>query len=69
MSVNEPRIGSALDDELPDPIAESELLRTQLQDAIARTGKLIAILKHQRRENRAVQAAMESLRRLRPIDR
>ena len=76
MSVNDnpndgqQRNGSAHPSEEPvDPLAEAEELRTMLQAALMRTSRLIGSLKHQRRENRAVQAAMESLRRLRPIDR
>jgi hypothetical protein len=71
MSVNELSNGntSAHDNEPLDPLAEAELLRTQLHEAFLQAGKLMSILKHQRRENRAVQAAMESLRRLRPLDR
>ena len=47
-----------------DPLVEAEELRSQLQSALTRTNRLIAMLKQQRRQTRAVQAAMASLRRL-----
>ena len=43
-------------------IAES--LRTLLQEASARTARLLGALKQQRRQSRAVQAAVASLRQL-----
>jgi hypothetical protein len=48
-----------------DVIAEAEALRTVVQDANARTTRLLAALKHQRRQSRAVRAAMQSLQQLR----
>src|SRR5262249_4029694 len=53
---------------LADAIAEAEALRALLHDASARTARLLAALKHQRRQSRAVQQAMASLRQLR-LDR
>src|SRR5262249_60114086 len=53
---------------LADAIAETEALRALMHDASARTARLLAALKHQRRESRAVQQAMASLRQLR-LDR
>jgi hypothetical protein len=47
---------------LAEVIAEVEALRSLLQDGAVRTGRLLSALKHQRRQSRAVQAAMESLR-------
>jgi hypothetical protein len=47
-----------------DALAEAEALRGQLQAVLARTARLIAALKQQRRESRALRAAMASLRRL-----
>jgi hypothetical protein len=70
MSINEPRgndpprNGSAAQGEPCDPVREAEELRAQLQSALGRTSRLIAALKQQRRESRAVRAAMASLRRL-----
>jgi hypothetical protein len=49
-----------------DLIAEAERLRELLQEATGRTGRLIAALKLQRRQTRAVQQAMASLRQLQP---
>ena len=46
-------------------IAEVEALRGVLQDTSARTVRLLAALKHQRRQSRAVKAAMASLQQLR----
>jgi hypothetical protein len=48
-----------------DVIAEAEALRTVMQDANARIARLLAALKHQRRQSRAVRAAMQSLQHLR----
>jgi hypothetical protein len=45
-------------------IAEAEALRGLLHDASARTARLLAALKHQRRRSRAVQQAMQSLKEL-----
>jgi hypothetical protein len=48
-----------------DVIAEAEALHTVVQDANARSIRLLAALKHQRRQSRAVRAAMQSLQHLR----
>jgi hypothetical protein len=45
-------------------IEETETLRGLLHDASARTARLLAALKHQRRRSRAVQQAMQSLKEL-----
>jgi hypothetical protein len=45
-------------------IAEAEALRTLVQEAGTRTARLLAALKQQRRNSRAVEAAMASLRQL-----
>jgi hypothetical protein len=50
--------------EQPDLINEAEELRVQSQNALARTSRLIAALKQQRRQSRVVEAALSSLRRL-----
>jgi hypothetical protein len=65
-SNGEPRNGPVNHDPPTDPMAEAEALRAQLQEALVRTNRLIAVLKNQRRQNRVVQAAMDSLRRLQP---
>ena len=49
---------------LDDLISEAEAIRAALQEAHARLGRLLAALKHQRRQARAVQAAVASLRQL-----
>jgi hypothetical protein len=51
-----------------DPLMEAEALRSLLQDAQLRLNRLLAALKQQRRHNRALRAAMDSLRGLR-LDR
>ena len=51
--------------DIEDVIAETEALRSVLQDANMRTVRLLAALKHQRRQSRAVRAAMQSLQQLR----
>ena len=72
MPANEPkddgerRNGGTDRGEPPDPIAEAEELRAQLQAALARTARLIAALKQQRRQSRVVESALASLRRLQP---
>jgi hypothetical protein len=47
-----------------DPIAEAEALRGLLQEAASRSARLVAALKQQRRQTRAVQQAVASLRQL-----
>jgi len=47
-----------------DALAEAEALRAQLQEALGRTARLVALLRHQRRQGKAVEAAVASLRRL-----
>ena len=70
MPANEPKSngqqqGAGADQgEAHDPITEAEELRVQLQAALARTARLIAALKQQRRQGRVVQTALDSLRRL-----
>ena len=49
---------------IAEVITEAETLRASLQDASARTARLLAALKHQRRRSRAVQQAMQSLKEL-----
>ena len=51
--------------DIEDVIAEAECLRGVVQDANARAARLLAALKHQRRQSRAVRAAMLSLQQLR----
>jgi hypothetical protein len=51
-----------------DPLMEAEALRSLLHDAQMRLGRLLAALKQQRRHNRALRTAMDSLRGLR-LDR
>ncbi len=47
-----------------DPLTEAESVRTLLRDADARMGRLVAHLKHQRRQSRVLRSAMDSLRGL-----
>jgi hypothetical protein len=47
-----------------DPISEAEELRVALQSALARTNRLLAALKQQKRQSRVVETALASLRRL-----
>jgi hypothetical protein len=49
---------------IDEVIAETEALRGVLQDASARVARLLAALKNQRRQSRAVRAAMASLQQL-----
>ncbi len=51
-----------------DPLMEAGALRSLLHDAQLRLSRLLAALKQQRRHNRALRAAMDSLRGLR-LDR
>src|SRR5262249_42865630 len=50
--------------EPPDPLEEGEALRGVLQEALARTGRLLATLRRQRRQSRVIRSAMDSLRKL-----
>ena len=54
--------------ELADPLLEAETLRSLLHDAQFRLSRSLSALKQQRRHNRALRTAMESLRQLR-LDR
>jgi hypothetical protein len=49
---------------LADVIAETEALRALLGEASNRTARLLAALKQQRRQTRAVQQAVQSIRQL-----
>jgi hypothetical protein len=49
---------------LAEVIAEAEALRLLLSEASGRTARLMAALKHQRRQTKAVQQAMHSLRQI-----
>jgi hypothetical protein len=60
--VRDPRLEKG---DFKDVIAEAETLRTVMHDANARTTRLLAALKPQRRQSRAVRAAMQSLQHLR----
>jgi hypothetical protein len=51
-----------------DPLLEAEALRSVLHDAQARLARLMSALKQQRRQSRALQAAVSSIRNLR-LDR
>ena len=51
------------------PLVEVEALRAQLQEALSRTSKVLALLKQQRQQRKAVDAAMASLRKLGQFDR
>jgi hypothetical protein len=52
---------------LAELVAEAEELRGTLQGVAARLGRLVAALKGQRRQARVVEAAVASLRHLRPL--
>jgi hypothetical protein len=58
--------GTADPGESADPLNEAEELRAQLQVALARTARLVAALKAQRRQGKVVQSALDALRRLQP---
>ena len=49
---------------LEDLIVETEALRRALQEAAARAGRRASALRLQRRQSRAVQAAVATLRQL-----
>src|SRR5262245_2075461 len=50
-----------------DPLVEAEAIRTLLAEAQSRLARLIASLKFQRKQARAVRAAVDSLRQLPPL--
>jgi hypothetical protein len=50
-------------------ITEAEVLRNSLADAYGRIGRLVSALKRQRRQGRALEAALASLRQLQPAQR
>ena len=49
---------------LTDPLVEAEAVRNLLAEAQSRLGRLIAPLKHFRKQSRAVRAAVQSLNQL-----
>ena len=49
-----------------DLVAEAEAIRSGVQDLLARVTRLVAALKHRRRQTRALRAAIASLRQLDP---
>ena len=61
------RPGDRRDDQQVDPLSEAEELRSQLQEALTRTSRLLATLKQQRRQRKAVDTAVQSLRKLRGL--
>jgi hypothetical protein len=63
-----PNSGSHTADEPPDLLAEAEALRVLLQDGVARVSRLIAALRQHRKQTRAVQSALGSLRRLQQLE-
>ena len=50
--------------DLPDPLAEAEALRAALAEATARAGRLVAALKHQRKEKKALTQVWAGLKQL-----
>jgi hypothetical protein len=52
-----------------DPLTEAETLRVRLQEALASATRLIGVLRQQRKQSRAVRAAVASLRRLEDLGR
>jgi hypothetical protein len=50
--------------EIHDPLAELEAIRAVLNDAHFRLGRMAAAMKQHRRQARAVQAAVQSLRQI-----
>jgi hypothetical protein len=66
-STETPRDGPGSDD-TTDLLAEAEELRALLQDGVVRAGRLIAALRHQRKQTRALHSALTSLRRLQQLD-
>ena len=50
-----------------DPLPEAEAIKELLAGAQARLTRLIATLRHFKKQSRAVRAAVESLRQLPPL--
>jgi hypothetical protein len=50
-----------------DPLVEAEAIKGLLGEAQMRLGRLIATLKHFRKQSRAVRAAVQSLQQLPPL--
>jgi hypothetical protein len=48
----------------PDPLAEAEALRAALAEVVARAGRLVAALKQSRRQKRALDSVVTTLRQL-----
>lgn len=60
----EPHRNGIQDSDQFDLVTEMEALRNYLQQAVVTTTRLIAALKHQKRQTKAMSAALASLRRL-----
>jgi hypothetical protein len=56
-------LGPAADD-LQDPVATAEAARALVLEAAGRLGQFVAVLKGQRRQRRALTAAVATLRQL-----
>ncbi len=59
-----PRNGTPAADDPDELLAEAEALRTLLHEAAGRANRLTLALKHQRRQSKALRAALASLRGL-----
>jgi hypothetical protein len=59
-------VGLPKTDEAIDPLAEAEVVRGLLAEAQSRLSRLLGSLKRHRRRERAVAAAVEAVRQLRP---
>jgi hypothetical protein len=49
-----------------DPLVEADALKAALQEALIRSGRLLAGLKQFRRQHKAVASAMASLKQFQP---
>jgi len=56
------------DESPPDLLAEAEAVRDLLHEGLSRLGTLIASLKRQKKQSRALKQAVQSLRQLQPFD-
>jgi hypothetical protein len=52
--------------EAPDPLAEAEALRAALAEAAQRAARLVAVLRHRRKEQKALSQVWTSLKSLNP---
>ncbi len=66
--VQTPTNGKADDQDIDTLIEQAEAVKVSLRDSLSKTGELLSALKRHRKQSKAVQTALVSLRRLQAVD-